>query len=388
MWTLDSTPLIQSKNESRGLLYEILEKDLLGYNLIIIDRTEGLRQIKKNREETIRYVAIVCLIAVVLSYLLAWLFVRKLKLISKKAEEIEKGNLAVIFPPAGYDEVGILSDSLNDMVIGLKEREEMRGELAAAEEIQKRLLPEKLPTSLVSKIEIAAFYKAMVGVGGDYYDFIELSDGKLAFCIGDVSNHGVGPAIIMALFRAQIRSILRRGERNLKKILLEVNANLYEETPDHIFITFFIGIFDPVTSQIEYVSAGHVKPLFYDASKNKIHELPAGGLPLGMDENSFFETTIERRGIILDPGDIFFQYTDGLDEARSKDGGFFGKQRISQLILSNGSKSATELIAELVKEAELHTNENLSKSGVSTLHDDMAMIVIRKKIDETQTIQS
>lgn len=385
MWNLDSTALLPMKNERKGLLYDILKKDLLGYNILILDRTEGLRQIRKNREETIRYVAVICVIAILLAYLFAWVFVRKLKLISKKAEEIEKGNLKVTFPKAGYDEIGILSDSLNDMVIGLRDREEMRGELAAAEEIQKRLLPEKLPTSLSDKIEISAFYKAMTGVGGDYYDFIELVDGKLAFCIGDVSNHGVGPAIIMALFRSQLRSILRRGERNLKKILLELNANLYEETPDHIFITFFIGVYDPKSSQIEYVSAGHIKPLFYDASKNKIHELPAGGLPLGMDENSFFETTIERRGILLEPGDVFFQHTDGLDEARSKEREFFGREKISNILLLNGRKSASELIALMVSEVEKHTSENLTKSGVSTLHDDLAMIAIRKKEDETDT---
>ncbi|TGL56700.1 HAMP domain-containing protein [Leptospira ognonensis] len=379
MWYLDTTPIIQSKSESKGLLYDILQRDLLGYNLLIIDRTEGLRQIRNNRDETIRYVGIICLVAVFLAYLFAWFFVRKLKLISKKAEEIEKGNLQVSFPKAGYDEVGILSDSLNDMVVGLREREEMRGELAAAEEIQKRLLPEKLPTSLSDTLELTGFYKAMTGVGGDYYDFIDLSEGKLAFCIGDVSNHGVGPAIIMALFRSQLRSILRRGERNLKKILLELNAYLYEETPDHIFITFFLGVYDSKNTQIEYISAGHIKPLFYDASKHKIHELPAGGLPLGMDENSFFETTIERRGVILDEGDIFFEHTDGLDEARDQNRIFFGRERINEILLSNGKNSASDFMAILVNEAERHTGEILTKPGVSTLNDDMAMIAIRRK---------
>ncbi|WP_411823241.1 SpoIIE family protein phosphatase [Leptospira sp. 'Mane'] len=379
MWELDSTPILESAQNGSGLVYDLLRKDLLGFNIILLDRTEGYRQIRNNREESIRYAAIIGVVAILLAYLLAWLFVRKIKLISKKTEEIERGNLDVEFPPAGYDEIGILSESLNDMVHGLKEREEMRGELAAGEEIQKRLLPEKLPTSLEDKIELAAFYKAMAGVGGDYYDFIELAGGKLAFCIGDVSNHGVGPAIVMALFRAQIRSIFRRGERNLKKILLEVNASLYEDTPDHIFVTFFLGVFDPETSQVEYVSAGHVKPLFYDASKNKIHELPAGGLPLGMDENSFFETTIERRSLVMDAGDIFFEYTDGLDEARSTDGSFFGRERVAKLLLAHGSKPASEVIGRMVSEAEIHTSQNLSKPGMSSLSDDIAMMAIRKK---------
>ncbi|MBM9549262.1 SpoIIE family protein phosphatase [Leptospira sp. 201903074] len=379
MWDLDQTPILFSKENVSGLVYELLQKDLLGFNVIIIDRTEGYRQIKQNREEQIRYASIIAVLGILLAYILAWFFVRKIKIISKKTEEIEKGNLNVIFPNAGYDEIGILSESLNDMVHGLKEREEMKGELVAAEEIQKRLLPSKLPTILEDKIELAAFYKAMTGVGGDYYDFIELKEGKLAFCIGDVSNHGVGPAIVMALFRAQVRAIFRKGERNLKKILLEVNESLYEDTPDHIFVTFFLGIFDPEKSSVEYISAGHVKPMFYDASTNKIHELPAGGLPLGMDENQFFESTIERKVITLDSGDFFFQYTDGFDEARSSSGEFFGKSRIAKQLLLNGNEHASDLIKKMVLELEKHTSQNLSQPGMSNLNDDIAMIAIRKK---------
>ncbi|MDZ4724883.1 MAG: SpoIIE family protein phosphatase [Leptospira sp.] len=378
MWELDGKPLLESIEGKRGLIFEILEKDIIGFNIVILDRTDGIRQIKKNREETMRYVAIIGLFAILLSFIFSHLFVRRIKVISKNAEQIEKGNLNVTFPKAGYDEIGILTDSLNDMVSGLKERDEMRGELIAAEEIQKRLLPEKLPTSLSDKIEIAAFYKAMTGVGGDYYDFIELNDGKLVFCIGDVSNHGVGPAIVMALFRSQIRSIFRRGERNLKKVLLEANASLYEETPDHIFITFFLALFDPVNSQVEYVSAGHIKPLYFDASKNKIHELPAGGLPLGMDENSFFETTIERRAIIMDSSDVFFQYTDGLDEARSPSGDFFTREQVSKILLDNSQTSVNEIVNSFVKDLEKHTTFNLSQSGMSALSDDIAMIAIKK----------
>ncbi|EQA35647.1 SpoIIE-like protein phosphatase domain protein [Leptospira inadai serovar Lyme str. 10] len=380
MWALDSSPLVASKESAgKGVVYDLLRKNLLGYNLILIDRTEGARQIRDNRDELIRYTAIIGAIAILLAYGLAWFVVRRIRIISRKAEEIGEGNLKVEFPPAGYDEIGILSESLNDMVHGLEEREEMRGELLAGEEIQKRLLPEKLPTSLNDFVEFGAFYKAMAGVGGDYYDFIELGQNKIAFCIGDVSNHGVGPAIVMALFRAQIRSILRRGERDLKKILLEMNSQLYDDTPDHIFVTFFLGFFDSTSSKVEYISAGHVKPLFYDASEKKLHELPAGGLPIGMDENSFFETTIERRVLTLDSGDIFFEYTDGLDEARNPEGSMYGRERLAKLLFTNGEKRPAELIKVVVGDLEVHTKQELGKPGISQLSDDIAMIAVRKR---------
>ncbi|TGK02854.1 HAMP domain-containing protein [Leptospira langatensis] len=380
MWALDSTPLVAPGDESgKGLIYDLLRKDLLGYNIILIDRTEGVRQMRGNREEMVRYTGIIGIAAILLAYGLAWLMVRRIRVISRNAETIGEGNLEVEFPPAGYDEIGVLSESLNDMVHGLKEREEMKGELLAAEEIQKRLLPEKLPSSLNDFVEFGAFYKAMTGVGGDYYDFIELGGGKIAICIGDVSNHGVGPAIVMALFRAQIRAILRKGERDLKKILLEANGYLYEDTPDHIFITFFLSIFDSNTSKLEYISAGHVKPLFYDASDKKIKELPAGGLPIGMDDNDFFETTIERRVLTLDSGDIFFEYTDGLDEARSPSSDMYTRERLAKLLQANGEKRPEELIQTIVTDVEAHTQQGLGKSGFSQLSDDIAMIAIRKR---------
>ncbi|TGK06863.1 HAMP domain-containing protein [Leptospira semungkisensis] len=380
MWDLDSTPLVAPGDEAgKGLIYDLLRKDLLGYNIILIDRTEGIRQMRGNREEMVRYTGIIGIAAILLAYGLAWLMVRRIRVISRNAETIGEGNLEVEFPPAGYDEIGVLSESLNNMVHGLKEREEMKGELLAAEEIQKRLLPEKLPSSLNDYVEFGAFYKAMTGVGGDYYDFIELGGGKIAICIGDVSNHGVGPAIVMALFRAQIRAILRKGERDLKKILLEANGYLYEDTPDHIFITFFLSIFDSNTSKLEYISAGHVKPLFYDASDKKIKELPAGGLPIGMDDNDFFETTIERRVLTLDSGDVFFEYTDGLDEARSPSSEMYTKERLAKLLQANGEKRPEELIQTIVTDVEAHTQQGLGKSGFSQLSDDIAMIAIRKR---------
>lgn len=379
MWILDSTPLLSEVgDEPKGLVYDLLRKNHLGYNVIVLDRTEGLRKIRQNREELLRYTALIGGFAVLLAYVLAWMVARRIKRIIRQTEEVGKGNLEVEFPSAGYDEIGILSDSLNRMTHGLKEREEMKGELLAAEEIQKRLLPEKLPSNLGDAVEFGAFYKAMAGVGGDYYDFIELSSTEVALCVGDVSNHGVGPAIVMSLFRAQVRSILRKGERDLRKILLELNEYLYSDTPDHIFVTFFIAIYDRNTSKMRYASAGHVKPLLYDASEKKLRELPGGGLPIGMDENSFFETTIEPKSFQMDPGDLFFQYTDGLDEARNPQNVMYGKERIFQMLVANSQKSPTQVIKTVVDDLDAYTGKSIGSEGFSELSDDIAMIAMKR----------
>ncbi|MBM9500927.1 SpoIIE family protein phosphatase [Leptospira sp. 201903071] len=380
MWALDSTPLLSDiEGETKGLGYDLLLKNHLGYNIVLLDRTEGLRKIRRNREALLRYTSLIGCFAVLLAYLLAWVAAKRIKVIIDKTEEVGKGNLNVEFPPSGYDEIGILGESLNQMIHGLKEREEMKGELLAAEEIQKRLLPDRLPSNLGNAVEFGAFYKAMAGVGGDYYDFIELGRTEVALCVGDVSNHGVGPAIVMSLFRAQVRSILRKGERDLRKILLELNEYLYSDTPDHIFVTFFIAIYDQSSAKMRYISAGHVKPLLYDASEKKLRELPGGGLPIGMDENSFFETTIEPKAFQMDPGDIFFQYTDGLDEARNSKGVMYGKDRIFQMIIANANNAPTQVIQAIVDDLDSYTGKSIGSSGFSELSDDIAMISMKRK---------
>ncbi|TGK33426.1 HAMP domain-containing protein [Leptospira gomenensis] len=381
MWALDSSPLFSESEvkEASGLARDLLRKNHLGFNVVILDRTDGLRKIRQNREELLRYTALLGFVAILFAYVLAWMVARRIKTIISRTEEVGKGNLNVEFPPSGYDEIGILSDSLNRMTQGLKEREEMKGELLAAEEIQKRLLPEKLPNDPGDAVEFGAFYKAMAGVGGDYYDFIELNKNEVALCVGDVSSHGVGPAIVMSLFRAQVRAILRKGERDLRKILTELNEYLYSDTPDHIFVTFFMAIYDRSAFKMRYISAGHVKPLLYDASEKKIRELPAGGLPIGMDENSFFETTIEARSFLMDAGDIFFQYTDGLDEARSPQGAMYGKDRLAKTILTNAHDSPSEIIRTVVEDLDVHTGKNLGGPGFSELSDDIAMIAMKRK---------
>lgn len=381
MWVLDSTPLFADlkEEESKGLAYELLRKNHLGYNIIVLDRTEGLRKIRQNREELLRYTALIGGFAILFAYILAWIVARRIKVIIDKTEEVGKGNLDVEFPYSGYDEIGILSESLNQMTHGLKDREEMKGELLAAEEIQKRLLPDKLPSNLGDSVEFGAFYKAMAGVGGDYYDFIELGKNEVALCVGDVSNHGVGPAIVMSLFRAQVRSILRKGERDLRKILLELNEYLYSDTPDHIFVTFFIAIYDHNTAKMRYISAGHVKPLLYDSSEKKLRELPGGGLPIGMDENSFFETTIEAKSFQMDPGDLFFQYTDGLDEARNSQGTMYGKERLYKILVTNADQSPDHVIRSIVNDLDDYTGKSIGSAGFSELSDDIAMISIKRK---------
>lgn len=384
MWKVDGTPLASEIGwfgydiGSNGLIYELLQDSVIGYNAVHVDTTDGGRKIAGNRRIMLAYAAGVALLSAFTAFFFASFMVRRVRAIIAGAVKAGDGDLNVSFPEKGLDEIEDLGSSLNVMMKGLREREEMKGELAAAGEIQKGLLPEKIPSTLEGHYTICAFYKPMQGVGGDYYDFIEIDESKLIFCIGDVSNHGVGPAIVMASTRAQLHGIIRRGERDLVKILLELNDRLYFETPAHIYVTFFVGVIDRGANEIRYCSAGHIRPVVYRYRNDALEFLDGGGLPLGMDDSGLFAETLEPKKIVMQRGDVFFQYTDGLSEAMNETRVQYGEERLYAEVQKWSRKKVEVLIDRIARSVEEFTGKSLLDTGISELNDDLAMLVFKR----------
>jgi serine phosphatase RsbU (regulator of sigma subunit) len=375
MWFVDSTPIYSYPDTERSLSHILLSRNLAGYNIVLIDRSDSVRLMKESLNKLFQVSLGIGLIFLLIAVVASNYAVRKIRLITLNTEKVGEGDLTVSFPSKGWDEIGSLGRTLNQMVHGLKEREELRGELEAAEEIQKRLLPDKLP--VVPGLEFGAFYKAMNGVGGDYYDFIQIEN-RIYLCVGDVSNHGVGPALVMALLRSQLHALIRKGLKDPKKILLELNAFLYEDTPDTIFVTLFLGMYDTNTHELTFTSAGHNKPVVYRKKDNACKLLKAGGLPLGMDDNEFFETTIDLRKTSLEPGDFFFQFTDGVNEAMNATREQYGNERLYNFIQEHQTLPSQDLIQEIALDVQNFTGKKIICDGPSELNDDIAMIGLRR----------
>lgn len=383
MWLMDSTPLAGnvgffSAETDGGLLSDLKGNSITGYNSVLIDKTDGVRKIASNRNMMLLYSFIIAFFAVVLIYVLAGLMVKRIKSIIAQTSLAGLGDLSVEFPEKGLDEIEYLGVSLNSMIKGLREKEELKGEIAAAGEIQKILLPEKIPSTLEGYYSIGTFYRSMQGVGGDYYDIIELDESRIFFCIGDVSNHGVGPAIVMSMLRAHLHGIIKRGSRDLPVILSELNGQIFMETPPHIFVTLFTGIIDRGTNEIEYCSAGHLKPAVYRHKKGEVEILPGGGLPVGMDDNDFFMDTITVSRTKLSAGDVFFQYTDGASEAMNSSREQFGDERIYEELKTYARKSPELMITGIAESIERFTGKKIIETMVSELNDDIAMIAFKR----------
>ena len=385
MWKLDATPIADSISffgagaEMTGLLGTLLQRDEMGYNAVLIDKTDGLRQINRSRGMTLLFTGIIAILAVISTYFIAGFMVRRIKLVGEKAKLAHGGDLSIVFPETGFDEIGDMGIALNSMIEGLREREELKGELSAAGEIQKQLLPEEIPPTLDGEYSIGRLYVSMMGVGGDYYDFIELDENSLFFCIGDVSNHGVGPALVMAMLRAHLHGIVKGGERDLAKILAELNQRIFDETPPQIFVTFFAGIVDRTTNEIRYCSAGHLKPIVFRHKSGTTERLEAGGLPLGMDSNELFTQTIQVRTTAMKPGDFFFQFTDGLSEAMNEKREIFSEERLVAEV-EGAAKKKVDIAIRMIASAvgDFAKKDLLSASGMTDLDDDCAMVAIKR----------
>jgi serine phosphatase RsbU (regulator of sigma subunit) len=377
MWELDANP-IYSEDE-KNLSKELQAANQIGFTRTLIDMQDGYNRIEEQKNKILYASYFIGLVAFILAFYLSDRMVRKIRRIIHSASELGQGNLNTQFQHGGSDEFGVLTSALNKMTVDLKHREEMLVEYAAAEEIQKGLLPTQMPSNANGILEFGNFYKSMSGVGGDYFDFMNSGEEKIVFCIGDVSNHGIGPALVMVALRSQLQSLIRSNETDLKKILLSMNEQMYADTPSHIFVTFFLGVYDKKTAKVNYINCGHSKPFLYRASTNTVESLASGGMPLGAIDNDIFETTIEEENIQLEKGDLFFQYTDGVNEAMNDKSELFGSERMEEIILKYGKESPEKITNEIAKQVETFSGKKIFCAGPSELNDDIAMIAFRRE---------
>ena len=223
-------------------------------------------------------------------------------------------------------------------------------EFRVARRIQQRLFPTSAPQIAGMEIGAARFgidaggasYPAEA-IGGDYYDFIPLLDGSLGVAIGDVSGHGVGPALLMAEARALLRAFAQT-QADVSAILRLVNKVLVADIDGDRFITLLLAKLDPRTHTLVYASAGHQTGYLLGADGAVKHSLTSTGFPLGIVPDADFPAS---EAIPLDRGDIVMLVTDGIVEARAPDGTIFGPQRPRDLVRVYRKATARQIVANL-----------------------------------------
>jgi serine phosphatase RsbU (regulator of sigma subunit) len=204
-----------------------------------------------------------------------------------------------------------------------RQRERIDQELKIAQLIQQQFLPKQLPD--LPSWHVAAFYRPARTVGGDFYDFIPLPDGRVMFVVGDVTDKGVPAALVMASTHALLRDAAPRLI-SPGQVLGHVNDLLCADIPAHMFVTCLALVLDPASGEVEFANAGHDVP--YVRTQAGVQELRARGMPLGLMPGMPYE---EMR-FQFEPGDCALLHSDGLAEAHAPDRAMFGFPRVSELV--------------------------------------------------------
>src|SRR3712207_1965826 len=243
-----------------------------------------------------------------------------------------------------------------------QERERIEQELRVARLIQQTLLPKTLPE--LPGYDVAAHYRPAREVGGDFYDFIDLEDGRLGFVVGDATGHGVPAALMMANTQSVLRAVAKRGGSEPGRILAEVNEVLRTYIPPGMFVTCFYGLLDPESGSFRYANAGHNLP--YCRQEGTAIELRATGMPLGLMPGMSYE----QKEITLKPGESVLLYSDGLVEAHDPRREMFGLLRMQGLVGTH--PGGPTLIDSLLAELEHFTGEEWEQE------DDITLVTVKR----------
>lgn len=217
-------------------------------------------------------------------------------------------------PVVSRDEAGQLAAAFNSLQEQTSRAyAEVEQELALAHNVQQMLLPET--NHEFRSLQISGMCRPIKEIGGDYFDVIDLRDGRIAVAVGDVSGNGIQAALIMSTVVVLLRSEIRRGG-TAAEVLGRLNRILMDTLNNIAFVTMGLGIFDTDKASFEYSSAGHVSPYLLNGMDSSVKPLDCPSLPLGIDQDVIYDNiTLTYR-----PGDRFIFYTDGIVEAVNADG--------------------------------------------------------------------
>jgi sigma-B regulation protein RsbU (phosphoserine phosphatase) len=243
------------------------------------------------------------------------------------------------------------------------EKQHLDHHLMLAGEVQASLLPKNPPQ--VPGYDIAGINLPTMEIGGDYYDYIPLGSDRLGLVVADVSGKGVPAALIMATFRAALRSELRR-EVPITDVLDAVERLLIDSMDSSRYVTAVCGILEPASGTFTYVNCGQTPPLLSKASGETVW-LDRGRPALGMPVEGVRETA----SVTLENGDVLAMYTDGVVEVFAESGDEFGLARLEQILRAAGAAGAGHIISDVVNATQRH-------AGRSDYDDDFTLTVVRK----------
>ncbi len=244
-----------------------------------------------------------------------------------------------------------------------RRRELLESELAQAADIQMGCIPEQPPA--VAGLELAGKTLPCRTVGGDYFDYVPRSDGKLVFLIADVAGKGMPAALLVMNLQARIQALAETAD-DMADTVARLNRMIKAVCPANRFITCFLALLDPRTGEMQWANAGH-EPAIVLRSSGKIERCRAGGPPLGVFDDARHRTD----SVVLEPGDRLLLISDGVTEAVNSAGRDFGSQQLEDLLVEHRDRLLEELVEAVNAAVETWT-------GDAAPHDDVTVVALRR----------
>jgi serine phosphatase RsbU (regulator of sigma subunit) len=342
--------------------------------------TLSKRDIDEARRNILFILGATAFITIVLGLLATMLFTnlltKNIGILLEDMRVIGEGNLEHKVRVSSNDEIGIIARAVENMAVKLKEvqdrlleTEKFRQEVELARRIQSALLPRVIPK--LEGFEIAVTFQPALLVGGDYYDFFRMRDGKVGFLVADVSGKGVAGSLVVVMFRSVIHSESPIFS-SPKELLLRVHESLMGEIPEDMYITTCMGAIKG--RSITLASAGHNPPILYRASMGKAFMLEMKGVPLGLSVLSLedVDKNLEEYPLELEKGDVLILYSDGITEAENFRKDQFGEDRLLKIA---ESLAKSEYPAEKIKGGILEAVKDFV--GGTPQSDDITLLVIK-----------
>lgn len=256
------------------------------------------------------------------------------------------------------------------LIFELADRVQVRDELEVARQLQWDLLPQEAPR--VEGYDFAFSYRSANTVGGDYYDFIELEDGRLALAMGDASGHGIAAAMLMAISNSTLRLAVGT-DPDPTAVARMMNRALVASGGPRAFLTLFYALLEPSGGRFDYVCAGHPFPLLRRAG-GTVEKLGAGSFPLGLRQDVELSVGSSR----VDPGDLLLVFTDGIPEALDAGGEAFSFDRVQTILEPGGTPRQVHdrLLGDLDRFV-----------GSEPLVDDRSLVVIGRSATAAERIE-
>lgn len=268
------------------------------------------------------------------------------------------------------EKLNFLETLLNLTIISLENKkifkhskaEVTNEDLILAAEVQSELIPNVFPQN--KHFQFFGKYIPFDIIGGDYYDFIELDEDNIAFCICDVAGKGVSAGMLMSNFQASLRTLLSR-DYELKELVVAINKKFIAVTKQNRYISMFIAKYNLKTRKLEFVNAGHNPPVLFN--KNKTSLLNTGCTVLGMISDL---PHLESEEIILENGAFLLMYTDGLSEIENEKEEEFDVEMLSQFVTEHHQFGVKIFTEQLIKKVEKFKGEN-------EIFDDVSILVAK-----------